>query len=169
MAGYPWRMQSSESEEPIKARSSTVWDIITDAGNFTVWESGITWVDGYVRNGAMIRIRTVDGGNRTFRTHVQQMPGQVMTWKTGIPPGLLTWTCTYSISPHAGLTHLRVKDEFAGPLLKLASIALPASEQDLHSYVTAIRRPAPNCWTGRHSRTSRAPCFRFFRNRRAVP
>ena len=42
-------MQFFECEEPINARSSTVWNIITDAGNFTVWESGITWVDGEVR------------------------------------------------------------------------------------------------------------------------
>lgn len=135
-------MQSFESEEPINARSSTVWDIITDAGNFTVWESGITWVDGEVRNGALIRIRTVSGGRRTFRTRVQQMPGQVMTWKTGLLPCLLTWTRTYSLSPHAGLTHLRVKDEFGGPLLNIANGTLPVSEQDLYSYVAAVRRRA---------------------------
>lgn len=135
-------MQSFESEEPINARSSTVWGIITDAGNFTVWESGITWVDGEVRNGTLIRIRTVGGGRRTFRTRVQQMPGQVMVWKTGLLPGLLTWTRTYSLSPDAGLTHLKVKDEFGGPLLKFASRAVPVSRQDLYSYVAAVRRRA---------------------------
>lgn len=135
-------MQSFESEEPINARSSTVWNIVTDAGNFTVWESGITWVDGEVFNGALIRIRTVGGGSRTFRTRVQQMPGQVMTWKTRLLPGLLTWTRTYSLSPHAGLTHLRVNDAFGGPLLKLTKGTLPVSGQDLHSYVAAVRRRA---------------------------
>ena len=134
-------MQSFESEEPINARSSTVWAIITDAGNFTVWESGISWIDGEVSNGALVRIRTVDG-RRTFRTRVQQMPGQVMIWKTGLIPGLLTWTRTYSLSPHAGLTHLRVKDEFGGPLLRFAGRALPVSPQDQHSYVAAVRRRA---------------------------
>ncbi|WP_427007975.1 hypothetical protein [Pseudarthrobacter sp. H2] len=29
-------MHSVEAKAPINARSSTVWDIITDAGNFTV-------------------------------------------------------------------------------------------------------------------------------------
>ncbi|UZX03044.1 hypothetical protein F8G81_10890 [Arthrobacter sp. CDRTa11] len=135
-------MQSFESEEPINARSSTVWDIITDAGNFTVWESGIIWIDGEVRNGALIRIRTTGGDRRTFHTRVQQMPGQIMIWKTGLLLGLLTWTRTYSLSPHAELTHLRVKDEFGGPLLRFASSAIPVSRQDLYSYVAAVRKRA---------------------------
>jgi hypothetical protein len=134
-------MQSFESEEPINARSSTVWGIITDAGNFTVWESGISWVDGEVRNGALIRIRT-GGGRRTFRTRVQQLPGQVMIWKTGLLPGLLSWTRTYSLSPHNGLTYLRVKDEFRGPLRRFASNNIPFALQDLHSYIAAVRRRA---------------------------
>ncbi len=49
----------------IYARSSTVWDIITDAGNCTVWDSGITGIEGQVRNGATIRIRTRTGGKQT--------------------------------------------------------------------------------------------------------
>lgn len=31
-----------EAETLINARSQIVWDIITDAGNYTVWDSGIT-------------------------------------------------------------------------------------------------------------------------------
>ncbi|MCU1517179.1 MAG: hypothetical protein JWQ75_1900 [Pseudarthrobacter sp.] len=61
-------MQPFESEEPVNARSSTVWGIITDGGNLTVWESGITWIGGEIRNGALIRIRTTRGGGRTYRT-----------------------------------------------------------------------------------------------------
>lgn len=141
-AGYPWLMQSFESEEPINARSSTVWGIITDAGNFTVWESGITWVDGEVSNGALIRIRTAAGGRRTFRTHVEQMPGQVMIWTTGLLPGLLSATRTYSLTPHNGLTYLRVKDDIRGPLRRFAGDTIPFSPQDLHSYTAAVRRRA---------------------------
>ena len=135
-------MQSFESEEPINARSSTVWGIITDDGNLTVWESGITWIDGEIRNGALIRIRTIRGGRRTFRTRVQQLPGQVMIWKTDLVPGLLRWTRTYSLSPQNSLTGLRVKDEFDGPLLRFAADRLPVSEQDLYSFIAAVRRRA---------------------------
>lgn len=83
-----------------------MWDIITDAGNFTVWDSGITRIEGQVRNGATIRIRTLTGGNRTFRLRVQQIPGEVMTWTGGLPLGLFTGVRTLTLSPQNGKTHL---------------------------------------------------------------
>jgi uncharacterized protein YndB with AHSA1/START domain len=69
-----------ESEALINARASTVWEVITDAGNLTVWQSGITAIDGELRNGGTIRIKTTDGGGRILRFRVQQMPGEVMIW-----------------------------------------------------------------------------------------
>lgn len=86
-AGYGRSMHSVEAEALIKARGSTVWDIITGASNYTVWESGITHVTGELRNGGTIKIRTRVGGSRVFRLHVQQMPGEVMTCTGGLPLG----------------------------------------------------------------------------------
>ena len=61
-AGYRRSVHSVEAEALIKARGSTVWDIITDTRNYTVWYSGITHVAGEVRNGGSIRIRTRAAG-----------------------------------------------------------------------------------------------------------
>lgn len=85
---------SVEAATLIEARSSTVWDIITDARNYTVWESGITHIKGELRHGGRIRIRTHTGGHRTFRLHVQQMPGEVMTWTRACP-----WACSPGCAP----------------------------------------------------------------------
>lgn len=65
-----------------------------------------------------------------------------MIWKTGLVPGLLKWTRTYSLSPQDGLTCLRVQDEFDGPLLRFAKVRLPVSQQDVYSFVAAVRRRA---------------------------
>ena len=73
-------MRSYEAKTLINARNFTVWEIITDGGNYTVWDSGITHISGGLRNGATIRVRSRTGGNRTFRLRAQQIPGEVMTW-----------------------------------------------------------------------------------------
>jgi hypothetical protein len=39
-------MESSKAEALILAGAGTVWDIITDAGNYPVWDSGITEIRG---------------------------------------------------------------------------------------------------------------------------
>jgi hypothetical protein len=135
-------MKSFEAETMIYARSSTVWDIITDAANYTVWASGITRVDGQVRNGGTIRVRTRTGGNRTFRLRVRQIPGQMMTWTAGPPLGLFTGVRTFTLSPHGGKTHLRVKEEFSGPLLGLIGRTAPDRGQDCTGYVNAVKERA---------------------------
>ncbi|WP_427136495.1 SRPBCC domain-containing protein [Pseudarthrobacter sp. S9] len=135
-------MQSVEAETLIKARSSTVWDIITDAGNYTVWDSGITHITGEVRNGGTIRIRTSTGGNRIVRLRVQQMPGEVMTWTGGLPLGLCTGVRTFTLDHQGGITRLRVKEDFTGPLQGLLWKVTPDMQQAFTDYVNAVKERA---------------------------
>lgn len=135
-------MKSLEAETLINARNSTVWEIITDAGNYTVWESGITSIQGELRNGGTIRIRTRTRGNRTFRLRVQQIPGEVMTWTGGLPLGLFRGVRTFTLSPQRGMTQLRVKEEFSGPLLGLMDKTMADTEQALTDYVNAVKERA---------------------------
>jgi len=136
-------VHSVEAETLINARSSTVWDIITDARNYTVWESGITRIRGELRNGGTIRIRTYTGRDRTFRLRVQQMPGEVMTWTQGLPLGLLTGVRTFTLEPLGGMTHLRVTEEFTGPLCGLLLWEFVSdTQQAFIDYVNAVRKRA---------------------------
>ena len=135
-------MEYFESEALINARASTVWEVITDTGNLTVWESGITAIDGELRNGGTIRIKTTDAGGRGLRLRVQQMPGEVMTWTSGLPLGLLRRIRTFTLSPRAGLTHLKVKEEISGPLAGLLGNNRPDTTRTLNDYVHAVTKRA---------------------------
>ncbi|WP_209745317.1 MULTISPECIES: SRPBCC family protein [Micrococcaceae] len=125
----------------INARSSTVWDIITDAGNYTVWDSGITAIDGEVRNGGTIRIRTT-ADNRRYRLHVEQVPGEFMTWTRGLPLGLFKSVRTFTISSQAAMTHLRVTEESCGPLAGLIGNTVQDADHSFADYVRAVKRRA---------------------------
>ena len=135
-------MKSFEAEILINARNSTVWEIITDGGNYTVWDSGITRIDGQLRNGGPIRVRTRAGGNRTFRLRVQQIPGEVMTWTGGLPWGLFKSVCTFTLTPHGGMTHFRVREELTGPLLGPMWSTVPDTERTCARYVSAVKKRA---------------------------
>ena len=135
-------MQSVAAEALINAPSSTVWDIITDTRNYAVWDSGITHITGELRNGGTIRIRTRTAGNRIVRVRVQQMPGEVMTWTGGLPLGLFTGLCTFTLSSQGGMTHLRVNVEFSGPLRGLYWTAVPDTQRALIDYVNAVKKRA---------------------------
>ena len=134
-------MKYFESEALINARASTVWEVITDAGNLTVWESGVTAIDGELSNGGTVRIKTTDSG-RIIRLRVQQMPGEVMTWTSGLPLGLLKRIRTFTLSPLAGLTHLTVKEVVSGPLVKLLGNTDQDTARTLNDYVGAVTKRA---------------------------
>ena len=127
-------MESLEAETLINARNSTVWEVITDGGNYTVWDSGITRIDGELRNGGTIRVRTRSGGNRTFRLRVRQIPGKVITWTGGALLGLFKGVRTFTLTPHGGMTHLHVREEFTGPLPGPLRTTVPELEQAFAGY-----------------------------------
>lgn len=134
-------MQSFESEVLINARSSTVWEVITDTANFAVWDSGITEIEGELRNGGTVRVKTMDGG-RAVRLRVQQLPGEVMVWRSGLPLGLLRRTQTFVLSPQDGLTRLRVTNEISGPLLRFTRAPASEAQRVQAGYTGAVKHRA---------------------------
>lgn len=126
----------------INARSSTVWDIITDAGNYTVWDSGITEIDGDIRNGGTIRIRTTTAANRRYRLRVEQIPGEVMTWTRALPLALFKSVRTFTLSSQSTLTHLRVTEEVTGPLAPLMGSTVQDIEDAVTGYFSAVKKRA---------------------------
>ncbi len=119
-----------------------MWDILTDTSNVTVWESGITSVEGEMRDGGIIRIRTNANERRGLRMRVQQIPGEVMRWRTTLPLGLLRRTFTVILTAEAGLTHLKITHELIGLLSPFAGRRLPASPAVLQAFVEAVRKRA---------------------------
>ena len=132
-------MESFEAETLILAGSGTVWDIITDGGNYPVWDSGITDVNGKVGHGERIRVRTRDGSKRHFRLRVDQLPGKLMTWTGGLPLGLLQVERTYTLADYTGITHLKVRDTAKGPLTGLVRKTAPGTHPALTGYVDAVK------------------------------
>lgn len=132
-------MKSSEAETLILAGAGTVWDILTDAGNYPVWDSGITAVSGAIRHDGRIRIRTRGGGKRTFRLRVHQIPGRLMGWSGGLPLGLLKVVRTFTLTDLTGITHLTIRDTASGPLSGLVRKTMPGSDPAITGYVAAVK------------------------------
>ena len=132
-------METSEAETLILAGTGTVWDIITDAGNYQVWDSGITDVSGAICHVGRIRVRMRDGGKKTFQLRVSQVPGQVMTWRGGLPLGLLKVERTFTLTDYTGITHLSIRDTASGPLRGLVPKTMPGTEPAQARYAAAVK------------------------------
>ena len=57
----------------------------------------------------------------------------------GLPLGLFRGVRTFTLTPQGGQTHLRVSEEFTGPLLPLVRRNLPDLGQAFTDYVSAVK------------------------------
>lgn len=128
-----------EAQSLIRAHSSTVWEVITDAGNFPVWDSGITGISGEVRHGRSVIVRT--RAKPRTRLRIEQLPGTAMTWTSGIPP-LFSFVRTFILAPEAGTTLLIVRDELRGPLRGFAAAPWSMTERRMQDFLRAAQRRA---------------------------
>ncbi|MFF2315956.1 SRPBCC family protein [Arthrobacter sp. NPDC058097] len=126
------------SEVLINARGSTVWDVLTDAGNITVWNSGITDLNGDPRDGETVRF-TTPRRDRPVRARVRQQSGELMTLTSALPLRLLRVVRSFALIPGSGRTLLKVTVESSGPLRRWSS---PTTQQDLDDFVAAARHRA---------------------------
>lgn len=116
----------------------SVWDIITDPGNYPVWDSGITGIKGEISHRARIRVRLHDGGRRTFHLRVSQLTGRRMTWTGRLPLGLLTVERTFTLTDYTGITHLTVRDTASGPLHRLVHSG-PGADPAVSGFVDEVK------------------------------
>lgn len=73
---------------------------------------------------------------------MEQIPGEVMTWTGGLPLGLYKNVRTFTLSPQAAMTHLRVTDEHTGPLAGLLAEPVPDAQRSFARYVQAVKARA---------------------------
>jgi hypothetical protein len=131
-------MESFEAQAVILAPSSIVRDILTDQGNYPVWNSGIVEIVGDLVHGARIRIRLTDG-KRTLPLRIQRFNGQRMVWTGRRALGLLTFVRTFTVTDHSGLTLLKVQDTYSGPLRKLLRRTTDGQRLPLSAFVDEVK------------------------------
>jgi uncharacterized protein YndB with AHSA1/START domain len=137
--GYCFHVQVFEATVLISARIETVWDILTDSGNLTVWNSGLATVDGEIKDGARIRIRTDGGRRRNIHLRVRQLPGYVMRWRGVAFLGLVRENFTVSLTQHTGTTRFTARHELRGPLLRFTGASPMSSDEHLQSFAGAVK------------------------------
>lgn len=136
-------MLSYQAYAPIHSTADTVWRIITDGANYPAWDSGVLRVDGSITDGQRIRVCSAVNPGRAFPVRVAQTANQrIMTWTGGMPFGLFTGIRTFTLVPEGEITHLRVREEFAGPLLPLASRAMPDLQPSIDRFVNGVKTEA---------------------------
>jgi len=137
----PFRM-SCRVELDLRAEAEIIWRLLTNAEDFSRWNSTVTGIEGQIREGERLRIR-VPGTDRTFTPMVSDVvPNKHMTWTGSFAP-LLKGVRTFELRRRIdGSTHFTMEERFSGLMLPLAKGSMPDFGPVFERYADDLKREA---------------------------
>lgn len=110
----------------IAAPPERVWEILTDAAEYSAWDSGVQ-VEGRFLPGETATLRAEISKSRTFAVKVTEfVPPRHMQLSGGMPLGLFRGVRDYELTPAAdGATEFRMREVYSGLLTPLIWRSMP--------------------------------------------
>jgi uncharacterized protein YndB with AHSA1/START domain len=104
-------------EVNIRASPDRVWRLLTNAQDFSRWNSTVAGIDGRIAEGERLRLR-VPGTDRTFTPRVSGVvPNERMVWSGGFAP-MFKGVRTFDLTPRSnGSTDFAMKERFSGLMM----------------------------------------------------
>jgi hypothetical protein len=137
-------MKSYDATSTIEASPEAIWAILTDAPNYSQWDSGVDRVEGRIAPGEKIKVVTQANPGRAFPVRVTEFtPGRTMTWTGGMPLGLFKGVRTFTLAPQGnGATRFTMREEYSGPLLPLIWRSMPDLGPSFQQFATGLKHRA---------------------------
>lgn len=122
----------------IKADKAVIWSLLTDASNFSKWNSTVISVDGKIALGETIRLVSKLAPTRTFKLKVKQFePNVRMSW------GDAMGNRVYELSPQAnGVTQFSMTEKIGGPIFPLFAKLIPPFDDSFEAFAADLKKAA---------------------------
>ena len=122
----------------IKAETSTIWKLLTNAADFPRWNSTVLSIEGKIKKGEKIKLKSYLDPNRTFKIKIKEMlPEQKMVW--GDMMGTRTFTLTKQTN---GVVQFRMHEKIGGPFFPLFASKIPSFDESFERYAADLKKEA---------------------------
>jgi hypothetical protein len=136
-------MKSYESEATINANPEAIWSVLTNAGAYADWDSGVERIEGTIAPGETIKVHSEANPGRAFPVKVTEFsPGQRMVWSGGMPLGLFQGVRTFTLTPEDGGTRFHMREEYTGPMLPLIWRSMPDLQPSFDKFASGLKARA---------------------------
>ncbi len=122
----------------INASPEVIWDILTNASEFTRWNSTVTMLEGEIKTGKKIKLKSVLDDKRIFKIKIKEMiPHHRMTWGDG--KGLRVFELT---ALEKGKAKFTMTETIGGFTFPMWSKYLPPFEDNFNQYALDLKNEA---------------------------
>jgi uncharacterized protein YndB with AHSA1/START domain len=126
----------------IQAAPATIWALLTNAQNFSRWNSTVQSIQGKIAPGETILLRATIAPERTFKLHVTAFaPNERMIWQDGTP--LFRGIRQYALIPRSdGATDITMAETLSGPMLPMIAGSLPDQGPSFERFLVDLKAEA---------------------------
>jgi hypothetical protein len=127
----------------IKAGPERIWSLLTNAKDFSRWNSTVQSIEGNIALGETIHLKTIATPERTFNLKVTEFkPYASMIWKDGMAP-FFSGERRYTLTPRSdGSTDFSMVETFSGLMLPMIAGSLPDFRATFEQYAADLKAEA---------------------------
>ena len=127
----------------IRAKPEVIWGLLTNAANMPKWNSTVISVEGNIKLGEKIALKSISDPKRTFNLKVDEFnPPTKLVWSDGAAP-MFRGIRTYTLTPKSdGTTDFNMTEVISGFLLLMIGGSLPDFKPVFEQYAADLKREA---------------------------
>ena len=121
----------------INADRSTVWNLLTNAGDIPRWNSTIISIEGNIKEGETIKLVSTLDESRTFSLKVKEFqPNSKLVW------GDFQGTRIYQLTQNGATTTFSMNEKIGGILFPLFSRMIPPFDESFEQFAADLKNEA---------------------------
>ena len=122
----------------IDAEPAIVWALLTHASDFPRWNSTITSLEGEIREGGSLELKSILDAKRTFKLKVKEfVPEKRLVWGDSLGSRVYTLT-----RDDRGSTIFSMTEKIGGPLFPLFANSIPSFDETFGRFAADLKREA---------------------------
>ncbi len=121
----------------IAADPAIVWALLTHAADYPRWNSTVTSIQGEIKAGASIELKSTLDPKRTFKLKVKEfVPKKRLVW------GDAMGSRVYSLENSGSGTQFSMSERIGGPLFPLFAGMIPPFDESFDKFTADLKKEA---------------------------
>ncbi len=121
----------------IAADPAIVWALITHAADYPRWNSTVISIQGEIKAGATIELKSTLDSKRTFKLKVKEFaPEKRLVWGDAMGSRI------YSIERSGSGTQFSMSERIGGPLFPLFAGMIPSFDESFDKFAADLKKEA---------------------------
>ncbi|MFN0032703.1 MAG: SRPBCC family protein [Flavobacteriales bacterium] len=127
----------------INATPEKIWKLLTDADNYTKWNSTLTSLEGEIALGGLVKMKVPEAPGRVFKVKVVEFKSnRSMLWQDGFAP-MFMGRRYFTLTPgNDGSTVFSMSEVFTGLMLPMIAGKLPDFVPIFEKYADDLKKEA---------------------------